>query len=105
MRLEALRRILETQSRAKVFVLTGDSCLCGYVSKPRLTEQGLLVDVGSSLRVGFDTLVPVYEPMSTGTMQLTDSCKVTRRLQTHRRHLASAGRVIPEDYFRRSMII
>ena len=88
MKVEALARLLARSARLKVLVVTNDFCLCGYATAQQPTAAGLLVSIGESLRVMFGSSTVIAEPERSGTLLLSRDAKVTRRLQTHRRHLA-----------------
>ena len=103
MKLERLQKILEGRARVKVFVLTDQFCLCGVASHPHEAGDALRVRVGASVRFVLRSGEVIDEPTSSGTLLLTASDKVTRRLQTHRRHLAEID--VPEDYFERALAL
>ncbi len=103
MRLDALRRVLYQRARVKIFVALEDRCLCGYSSRQTATGPELVVKVGASVQVDFATRTITERPFFTGALVLSDKSKVTRRIQTHRHHLA--GRDIPEQYFIQAMAL
>ncbi len=94
--IETLTRVFAQKSRVKLYVLAKDFSLCGYVSNPRAAADGLLVDVGPSVRYSFEARELLAEPLDSETMYLSTNCKLTRRIQTHRRHLKDKG--VPEQY-------
>lgn len=94
--IDTLRRVFAQTSRVKLYVLAEDFSLCGYVSNPQASGDGLLVDVGPSVRYSFEARELLAEPINSGTMYLSTDCKLTRRIQTHRRHLKDKG--VPEQY-------
>ena len=96
MRLDTLQRVFERLPRFKLFVLTENGCLCGYASNPRVTDQGMLVDIGTSIRVDFQSNELTQESTASAGLHLNRLCKVTRRIRTHERHLD--GKSIPEQY-------
>ena len=98
MKLEQLHRFLTNRNRTKIFVLTDRFCLCGHASRAQDTPEGVRVRIASSVRFVFSTGEVICEEHNSGTLMLTDEHRVTRRLQTHRRHLE--GRELPEEYFR-----
>ncbi len=100
MKIDTLRRVFEQKSRVKLYVLAEDFCLCGYVSNPRAAGDGLLVDVGPSVRYSLEERELIAESIDSGTMYLSTNCKLTRRIQTHRRHLKDKG--VPEQYLRQA---
>ena len=95
-KLDTLQGVLERRPRVKLFVLTKDFCLCGYASNARTTEGGLLIDIGASVRFAFASGSLMHEPVRSGSLRVTSTCKVTRRFQTHRRHLEAKG--VPDRY-------
>lgn len=101
MKLDTLDRLFSRCARVKLFVVADAFCLCGYASNPRSTERGMLVDIGKSVRFSFGSHEVIDEPVSSGTLLLDDQSKVTRRIQTHRRHLH--GRDVDEDYLARAL--
>ena len=101
MKIDTLRLLFTRRARVKLFVVADAFCLCGYASNPRPTEEGMLVDIGCSVRVSFGSQELIDEPESSGTLLLDARCKVTRRIQTHRRHLH--GRAVCEDYLARAL--
>jgi hypothetical protein len=96
MKLDTIQRVFKRQPRVKLFVVTENFCLCGYATKPRATDQGLLVQIGPSVRFSFVSKQLRREARASGTLHLTATCKVTRRIETHRRHLEDLG--VPGDY-------
>ncbi len=96
MNIDTLRRVFARNSRVKLYVLAEDFSLCGYVSNPRVVGDGLLVDVGPSVRYSFEAHELIAGSIDSGTMYLSTNCKLTRRIQTHRRHLNDKG--VPEQY-------
>ena len=96
MKIDALNRVFAQKSRVKLYVLAEDLCFSGYVSNPRAAGDGLLVGVGPSARYSFEARELLAEPIDSGTMYLSTDCKLTRRIQTHRRHLKDKG--VPEQY-------
>ena len=103
MKIEKVQALFKQQTRVKLFFLTSGFCLCGYASNPRATEKGLLIDLGPSVRFSFASQEIIKEPVTSGTLIVTDSCKVTRRVQTHRRHLEQLG--VPEDYLNEALTL
>lgn len=89
MRIERLRKVLELRSRAKMGV-----CLWGNASKPGD------VRVDSSVRVVLSSMELLQEPPCSRTLFLAATHRITRRIQTHRRHLE--GHPILGDYFRQA---
>lgn len=103
MKLERLQALLESQSRTKIFVRTDLFCLCGYARDPRPSGPGsnaLSVRIGASVRLVLPTMELIHEELDSGTLLLTNDHGLTRRLQTHRRHLADLD--VPEEYFERT---
>ena len=103
MKLERLCKILELHSRPKLYVLTEGFCLCGYASQPLEDIAGVWVKIDSSVRVVLSSMELIHEPTCSGTLFLTENHKVTRRIQTHRRHLR--GHPIPDEYFRQAKVL
>jgi hypothetical protein len=103
MKIEALRRLIETQGKVKVFVATDLFCLCGYAVKQQQTTAGVFVEIGASLRFVFASATLIREAVSSGTLVLSSVSQITRRLQTHRRHVA--GRAVPEHYFAEALAL
>ena len=101
MKIDTLRLLCTRRPRVKLCVVAEAFCLCGYASNPRATAAGLLVDIGTSVRVSFGSHEMIDEPASSGTLLLDATCKVTRRIQTHRRHLH--GRDVGDDYMARAL--
>lgn len=97
MKLGRLLAILSTRSSTKLYVVTDQFCLCGHASRARESSAGLHVRIGASVRVPFATGELIREERSTGTLLLTEADRLTRRHNTHRRHLSE--REIPEAYF------
>ena len=101
MKAETLRRVLERQSRVKLFVATEAFCACCYVSGPQTeTDGNLTLRTDSMLRVRFDTGSLEFDPFGGDDLELAASARFTRRIQTHRRHLHMHR--IPEEYFVRA---
>ena len=94
--IDTLKRVLAQKLRVKLYVLAEDFSICGYVSNPRAAGDGLLVDVGPSVRYSFEARELLAELIDSGTMYLSTDCKLTRRIQTHRRHLKDKG--VSEQY-------
>jgi hypothetical protein len=103
MKLAALERLLRDRGRAKVFVVTSEFCLCGQVSVYRPVGDGALVDVGASVRVLWGSGDLLEEPFRSGALSLSESTLLTRRLQTHRRHVAE--RTVPAAYWQRAALL
>lgn len=99
MKVEALARILAAHSRCKVFVTTREFCLCGMLSHLRPAGTAHLVDIGASVRV-LRSGELIAEPLRSGSLQVDGETLLTRRLQTHRRHVA--GRDVPDEYWQRA---
>lgn len=97
MKLQRLCAILDQSPKTKIYLVSAQSCLCGYVSRPQPADEGVRVELGASVRMAFSSMEPVVERVGTGTLLLTEEHKVTRRLQTHRRHLTDHD--VPEVYF------
>ena len=106
MKLERLQTLLESQSRTKIFVRTDLFCLCGHARDPRPSgpnargSNALSVRIGASVRLVLPTMELIQEELDSGTLLLTNDHGLTRRLQTHRRHLADLD--VPEEYFERT---
>lgn len=100
MKLERLRAILAVQNRTKIFVVTEQFCLCGYASQPRPVAEGLRIHLAASVRVVLGTQEILEEPETTGALLLTEDHRLTRRMQTHRRHTAALA--IPDAYYGRA---
>jgi hypothetical protein len=98
-KVEALARLLQARGRSKVFVTTREFCLCGMLSNLRAAGDSHLVDVGASVRV-LRSGELLAEPLRSGSLQIDTGTLLTRRLQTHRRHVHE--RVVPDDYWRRA---
>jgi len=103
MRIDTLRRALDRHARVKVFVVLDDSCLCGYAARNTDTKGDLVVTIGASVRCVYATMTVEESRFHTGSLLLSNATKVTRRVQTHRRHLV--GRDVPEQYFVRAMAL
>ena len=97
MKLETLRRVLEQAPRVKLYVLTEEFCLCAYASGAHQGQAGLRVSLAASVRVVLSDMSLIQEPVQSGTLFLTEKHRVTRRIQTHHRHLREL--LIPEEYF------
>ena len=97
MKLGRLRKLLEAKPRVKIYVLTDVFCLCGYAHDSGEEAERLRVKLAASVRVVLGASEVLQEPRNSGTLVLTEEHKVTRRIQTHRRHLE--GMPIPERYF------
>jgi hypothetical protein len=102
-KLEALGHLLTHHGRLKLFVVTDAFCLCGQAWRHQDAPGGALVDIGASVRVVFETMVLIHEPLRSGTLRFDRDTKCTRRLGTHRRHLA--GRDVPDAYFAAAMTL
>ena len=98
MKVEALARLLLARGRCKAFVTTREFCLCGMLSNLRAAGGSHLVDVGASVRV-LRSGELLAEPLRSGSLQIDADTLLTRRLQTHRRHVHE--RVVPDEYWRR----
>jgi hypothetical protein len=96
MKLQRLRKILETRSRTKIFVLTDSICLCGYACEARQEGDSVRVRIEASVCVVLGSTEVVEKKSNTGTLVLTPEHQVTRRIQTHLRHVE--GMEIPESY-------
>ena len=99
MKTETLFGVLERMRSVKLYVVTPQFCLGGYVEKPRAIEAAILVDVTSSVRVVFGADEVIESPEKSGTLLLTPMCKLTRRWQTHVRHLSTID--VPKEYMSR----
>lgn len=97
MKIERLRKVLETHSKVKIFVLTEQFCLCGYVRQPQQAGESLRLRIGASVRVVLSSMEVIEESSDSGTLLVTQEQKVTRRLKTHQRHLENLP--IPAEYF------
>ena len=97
MKLETLRKVFEQVHIVKLYVLTGDFCLCAYANQPHSTAEGLRVSLGASVRVVLSSMEVIHEPLLSGTLFLKTQHKVTRRIRTHQRHLMD--HLVPEEYF------
>ena len=99
MRLDAMLRHLSAAGRVKIFIVTNEFCMCCYVTRQQSAGEGeILVDVGASVRHDFATGAVAEERFRSGTLALNRSSRLTRRIQTHRRHLGQ--RSVPDVYFR-----
>ena len=96
MKLERLRQLLESTARTKLHVVTERFALSGHASRPREVDGELWIHVEASVRFVLATGEVLEEPKDSGTLRLSAEDRVTRRLQTHRRHLR--GLEVPERY-------
>ena len=103
MKLDTLCKVFEQTPRVKLYLLTEEFCLCGYASQPHRSAEGLRVSIASSVRVVLSSMSLLHEPVRSGTLFLTDKHKVTRRIQTHQRHLRDHQ--VPEEYFSLAMAL
>ena len=74
--------------------------LGGYAHNCRRDEESLFVDLGPFVEYSFKTQLVVEDRENVRVLQFSDGCKVTRRIQTHRKHLR--GKAPVEDYLRRA---
>jgi hypothetical protein len=100
MKLETLRDVLLRHGRIKLFVASDAQCLCTYISRPQPTADGLVLATDSSLSVLFADGEVTFDAFGSGALTLRDGDLFTRRIQTHRRHVA--GRDVPTEYFARA---
>ena len=103
MKLDTLSKVFEQTPRVKLYVLTEEFGLCGYASKPHQGPGGLRVSIDSSVRIVLSSMSLLQEPVRSGTLFLTEMHKVTRRIQTHQRHLRDHQ--VPEEYFSLAMAL
>ena len=103
MRIDALLRRLAADGRVKVFVATEEFCMCGYITRAQAADDAVLVELGSSVRHNFVTGAVVEERFRSGTLMVVPTTRMTRRLKTHRLHLAQHR--IPERYFRIASVL
>jgi hypothetical protein len=96
-KLQTLSRLLQQQGKVKLFVVADEFALCGYALTQSESALGVMIDFGASVRAVFATGAVLREPHRSGTMVVTSGTRFTRRMQTHRRHLA--GRQLPASYF------
>ncbi len=97
MKLDTLCKVFEQTPSVKLYLLTEEFCLCGYASQPHQSTEGLRVSIDSSVRIVFSSMSLLHEPVRSGSLFLTEKHKVTRRIQTHQRHLRDHQ--VPEEYF------
>lgn len=96
MKLDALERLLRARGQVKVFVATDTFALCGLVRGLRTDGALVHVAVGESVCLQFAD-GRVQTQANPSTLALAATVSLTRRLQTHRRHLA--GRHAPVAYW------
>ncbi len=99
MKLAALQRLLQQRGHIKMFFVTDTFCGCGIVHGLRQSGEEVSVDVGVSVQVSLVSGSFVEPDVPSMVLQVSNSTLLTRRLQTHRRHLA--GREVPRDYWLR----
>ncbi len=98
MKLDTLARYFERTKRTKLFVVTDAYVVAGRASRPSAPKGDvLLVDFAPFVAYFFDGGGLVRGSETFGPVRLDDGVRVTRRLQTHRRHVAD--KQIPEGYF------
>ena len=102
MKPETLRALLERKKRTKVFVVTEGYAVAGFVRRSQVDElPAARLWPFVAWFVGSDGIVVGGEPF--GPVALDEGARVTRRVQTHRRHLE--GRVVPEAYFEAALAL
>ena len=102
MKLAALARLLTERGRCKVFVTTAEFCLCGQLGNLRRAGEAWLVEGGAAVRV-LRSGELLEERFRSGSLLLDDQSQLTRRLQTHRRHVA--GREVPDAYWQKAAVL
>lgn len=99
MKVAALERLLRERGHTRLFLVTEDFCCCGSVSGLSRTGEAASIEVGAAVRWVFAAGAQV-EACWSGTVPLTAATALTRRLATHRRHLAR--REVPAAYWSRA---
>ncbi|MCA3010244.1 MAG: hypothetical protein INH34_17865 [Phycisphaerales bacterium] len=96
MKRTALERLLRERGQVKLFVATETYAVCGWVRDLRTDGDVAQVAVGDAVWLHFaDGSVQTVATPS--TLALAANASLTRRVQTHRRHLA--GRHAPVAYW------
>jgi hypothetical protein len=100
MKLAALERLLHERGRTRVFLVTDTFCCCGTASRLLRAGDEVSIEIGGAVRWVFAPGDLVDAAAWSGTVPVTPSTSLTRRLATHRRHLA--GRAVPAAYWSRA---
>ena len=95
MKLATLRNYFRRRPTTKLYVTTDEFAFAGHASNPREEENGLLLDVTPYVIYWFAKSA-LESSDAARTLHLTSGALVTRRLQTHRKHLR--GWTVPEEY-------
>ena len=100
MKLETLRKYFKRSKRTKLYITTDEFLIAGYVCNPREEKDSLLVDIGPYIIYSFVRKEILQTSNDFKALRLTAETKITRRFQTHRRHLED--RQYPQEYFQRA---
>ena len=99
MKLETLRNYFRRSRTTKLYVTTDEFAITGRASNPREEQDALLLDMTPHVICWFDTEM-VETPAGAKTLHVNPDTLVTRRLQTHRKHLR--GHAVPDEYLQRA---
>ena len=97
MKLQTLRKYFKRSKRTKLYITTDAFLISGYVYNPREEKDSLLVDIGPYIIFSFGRKEILQSSGDFKALCLTAETKITRRIQTHRRHLQD--REYPQEYF------
>ena len=100
MKISTLRRVFARSKRTKLFIATSKFAVAGHVKRPSNVGAVLSIDVQPYIAYFFSASSLVRGEQPFGPIRLDATTRVTRRLQTHRRHLSE--RDVPEEYFQES---
>lgn len=103
MKLDTLRNVFRRMPRVKLFVRCGTTAFCAVARSPHELDDGLLLQLDGAVHFDAEEGRIAHRPDAETSFVLTADCAVTRRLQTHRRHLADWD--VPADYFRLAMAL
>lgn len=100
MKIDTLRRCLRRNERTKLYISTDEFLMAVYVYNAREEGEELLVDVGPYLVYSFARREILHSTRDFRGMRLGEQTRVTRRLNTYRRHVA--GRSVPDEFLERA---
>ena len=98
MKPETLRRFLAGTKETRLYVTTHEFALAWQASRPRDEEGLLALDVVPCVVYWFAAGKLETSP-SPRALRITADVLITRRIQTHLRHLAGS---VPDEYLRRA---
>ena len=91
MKLVTLKAYFRRSPRTKLYITTKEFAVSGFVCNPRVLDDSLLVDIGPYLIYSFVRQQIIYGTQVYRGLRLDHQTTITRRLNTHRRHLSGRG--------------